>query len=76
MSMGQLLLTAFIAMLVFGPKQLPTLARQLGVLIKRGNDYKQQLYAILEAQNQALQLQENMKKAADADKTYKRGDVI
>lgn len=71
MSAGELLLTAFIALLVFGPKQLPTLARQLGALMKRVNDYKQQFYAFLEAENQAHQLQDNMKKAAEADEKYK-----
>ncbi len=70
MSTGELLLTAFIAMLVFGPNQLPTLARQLGALIKRVNDYKQQLFLFLEAQGQEHQLQDNIKKAAEADEKY------
>ena len=72
MSTGELLLTAFIAMLVFGPNQLPTLARQLGGLIKRVNDYKQQLFSFLEVQGQEHQLQDNMKKAAEADEKYKQ----
>lgn len=71
MSTGELLLTGFIAMLVFGPKQLPALAHQLGGLMKRFNEYKQQLSLFLEAQGQEHQLQENMKKAAEADEKYK-----
>lgn len=70
MSMGELLLTTLIALLVFGPERLPTLARQLGILVKRANHYKQQALLFWEEQKQALQLQENMKKADEADEKY------
>lgn len=70
MSMGELILTTLVALLVFGPERLPTLARQLGTLLKRANHYKQQALLFLEEQKQALQLQENMKKAEEADDKY------
>ncbi len=70
MSMGELLLTTLIALLVFGPERLPTLARQLGSLVKRAHHYKQQALLFLEEQKQLLQLQENIKKADEADKKY------
>lgn len=71
MSTGELLLTLFIALLVLGPKQLPDVARQLGRLIKQGNEYRQQLFRFFEEQRLEHQLQDNMKKAAEADEKYK-----
>ena len=70
MSMGELILTALVALLVFGPERLPTLARHLGALVQRAHHYKQQALLFLEEQKLALQLQENMKKADEADKKY------
>lgn len=70
MSTGELLLTSLIALLVFGPERLPTLARQLGTLVKRANHYKQQALLFLEKQKLDHELQENIKKANEADKKY------
>lgn len=71
MSTGELLLTATIALLVLGPNQLPIVARKLGQLMKQVHDYKQHLSVFLDAQSQAHQLQDNLKKAAEADEHYK-----
>jgi len=71
MSFGELLLTALIALFVFGPERLPILARQLGTLVKRANGYKQQALSFLEETKLEQQLQENIKKANKADEQYK-----
>lgn len=71
MSMGELLLTALVALLVFGPERLPTLARQLGSLVKQANKYRQQAMSFLEEAKLEQQLQENIKKANEADEQYK-----
>lgn len=70
MSLGELLLTTLIALLVFGPERLPTLARHLGKLFKHVNHYKQIAQQFLESQKNQLQLDENIKKAQTADKKY------
>ena len=70
MTTGELLLIAFVALVVFGPNRLPTLARQLAKFFKRVNHYKQQFYQFLEIQSLTQQLEENQKKAAKADEQY------
>ena len=50
MSMGELLLTTLIALLVFGPERLPALARHLGKLIQYINRYKQEASRFFDAQ--------------------------
>lgn len=70
MSAGELLLTLLIALLVFGPSKLPMLAHHLGKLIQRINHYKQQLAVFWQSQLKEQQLQENIKKANQADSNY------
>jgi sec-independent protein translocase protein TatB len=70
MSSGELLLTALVASLVLGPKQLPVVARQMGLLLRQLTHYKQQFSLFLAEQDQERQLQENLKKAAEADQHY------
>ncbi len=71
MSMGELLLIAFVALFVFGPDRMPTLARQLGTLLKKAQTYRQQLLLFWDKQEKKLQLEENQKKADKADAFYK-----
>jgi len=70
MSAGELLLTLLIALLVFGPSKLPMLAHHLGKLIQQINYYKQQLVVFWQSQLKEQQLQENIKKANQADSNY------
>ncbi len=70
MSAGELLLTLLIALLVFGPSKLPMLAHHLGKLIQRLTHYKQQLAIFWQSQLNEQQLQENIKKANQADSNY------
>jgi len=72
MSTGQLLLTMLVAMLVFGPSKLPMLAKHLALIINRLNQHKQHLMNFWQHQLNEQQLQENNKKAADADVTYQQ----
>lgn len=70
MSSGELLLTTLVALLVLGPKQLPVVARQVGLLLRQLTRYKQQWFLFLAEQDQAQQLQDNLKKAAKVDEQY------
>jgi len=72
MSSGQLLLTLLIALLVFGPDKLPMLARHAGQLIARLERYKQQASALWQSQLNEQQLQENTRKAHEADAVYQQ----
>lgn len=68
MSLGELLLTLLIALLVFGPERLPSVARHLGKLLGYANRYKQLALQWWEEQKKELQLQENIKKAEKIEK--------
>ncbi|MDP3705339.1 MAG: twin-arginine translocase TatA/TatE family subunit [Legionellaceae bacterium] len=74
MSMGQLILTMLVALLVFGPTKLPMLARHLGRVFAKFNYYKQQVILSWQKQLQddikEQQLLENIKKAKKADTSY------
>ncbi len=72
MSGGELLLTLLIALFVFGPKKLPMLAYHLGKLFGRLNGFKQQAVAFWQEQINEQQLQENTKKAEQADENYNK----
>ena len=72
MGSGEVLMTLVVALIVFGPNKLPTLARHLGILIRKFNGMKGKAYAILDEQMKHQTLSENEKKAADADKTYEK----
>ena len=67
MSAGQLLLIVLVALVVFGPTKLPTLATHLGQLLKKVNEYKQQARLIWQQYVNEQQLKENIQKAKDAD---------
>lgn len=72
MSSGELLLILLVTLLVFGPKKLPMLATHLGLLFKKINHLKQQASVWWQQQQQQLTLQENERKAQEADARYKQ----
>lgn len=71
MSSGELLLTFIVALIVFGPSKLPMLATHLGILLRKINQFKEQATSFWHQQIQEHQLQENQRKAGQADKQYK-----
>lgn len=70
MSSGELLLTLFVALIVFGPNKLPMLAEHLGKLYRFTNSMRHQLNRSIEEFIKEQQLLENEKKAQEADKNY------
>ena len=72
MSTGELFLTLLVALLVFGPDKLPMLARHLGKLMNRLNHYKQQATTYWQAQLNEEQLQQNIRKAQQAESEYQQ----
>lgn len=72
MSMGQLLLTMLVALLVFGPSKLPMLAQHLGQLMSKLNKYKQQAANLWQTQLNEQHLQENERRAFKADASYQK----
>ncbi|CAM3079555.1 TatB protein (twin arginine translocation) [Legionella steigerwaltii] len=72
MSSGELLVIFIVALIVFGPKKLPMLATHLGLLVRKFNQLKTQAAALWQQQLNALQLQENQRKAKEADEQYKK----
>ena len=68
MSFAELFLTLLVALLVFSPAKLPKLAYNLGKLARKVNHMKQQWSVFWQQQEQALQLEENLKKAEEADR--------
>ncbi|HBI22397.1 MAG TPA: preprotein translocase subunit TatB [Legionella sp.] len=73
MSTSELLLTVVVALVVFGPKKLPMLARHLGQLIAKGHHYQQQALAIWQSHLNKQRLQENRNRAQEADASYPQG---
>ena len=67
---SEFLLIFLVALIVFGPSKLPMLAHHLGKLMRRFEYYKQKFNVFWEEQVNEHQLQENIKKAHKADKTY------
>ena len=67
---GELLLIVIVAFIVFGPKKLPMLARHLGLLLRQVNQLKSKAAALWQEQLNELQLQENKRKAEEADRQY------
>lgn len=71
---GELILIVLVALLVFGPKKLPMLATHLGLVMRQISIWKNKINVLWEQQVQELQLQENQRKADEADKHYKTLD--
>ena len=70
MSAGEFFLTLLVALVAFGPNQLPMLAQHLGQWVAKGRRYKQLAVATWQSQLNALQLQENRNKAEEAEASY------
>ncbi len=75
MSSGELLVILIVALIVFGPKKLPMLATHLGILIRKFNQLKAQAAVLWQQQLHVLQLQENERKAKEADEQYKKEEA-
>lgn len=71
---GELLLILIVALIVFGPSKLPMLATHLGLLVRKITRIKDQAYSFWHNQLKEIQLQENLRKAKEADKKYKEHD--
>lgn len=67
---GELLLIVIVAFIVFGPKKLPMLAQHLGLLLRQVNQLKSKAATLWQEQLNELQLQENKRKAEEADRQY------
>jgi sec-independent protein translocase protein TatB len=70
MSSGELLLTAIVGLIVFGPSKLPMLATHLGQLLNKINTFKDQAALLWQEHLNKLQLQDNQRRAEEADKHY------
>jgi sec-independent protein translocase protein TatB len=66
----ELLVIFIVALIVFGPNKLPILATHLGILVRKLNQLKVHATAFWQQQLQEYQLQENQRKAEEADKSY------
>lgn len=70
MSLSELLLTAIVALIVFGPKKLPMLAHHLGRLMVKYNHYRQTVLLFWQQQRLSHQLEDNIRKAEQADRRH------
>ena len=72
MSSAELLIILLVALMVFGPSKLPMLASHLSRWLCIVNGYRRKLSHFWESQLNEHQLQENVKKADQAEKKYKK----
>lgn len=70
MSTGELFLTLIVALFVFGPNKLPMLARHLAQLMIKIEHYKKKASGLWLTLLNEQTLQENTKKAHEADVDY------
>lgn len=70
MSMGELFITFTVAVLAFGPKQLPLLAKHLSQAKAAMEQLRHHILQFWQAQINTLKFHENMQKAEDADQQY------
>lgn len=70
MSLPELLLILFVSLIVFGPKQLPMVARHLARVVRMLTHLKDQASQLWHTHLKEWQLMENEEKAAEADKQY------
>lgn len=71
MSSSELLLTFFVALIVFGPSKLPMLAEHLAKLLNQIDHFKKQATIFWQKQLDEHQLQENTRKAEQVDLIYR-----
>lgn len=67
----EILLIFIVALVVFGPTKLPMLASHLGLLVRKLQQLKIQAERFWQQQLNEYQLQENKRKAEEADQQYK-----
>ncbi len=67
MSILEMLVVMVVAMIVFGPNQLPELSRKLAKLYRLTQQLKSKAQEIIAKQQAELQLEENLKKAKQAE---------
>lgn len=72
MSLAELLVTLFVALIVFGPQKLPEVASRLGRVFFKLNRLKQQFSTAWQKQLDQEQLRENTRKAEKADLFYQK----
>lgn len=70
MNFSELLVILVVALVVFGPERLPTMARRLGLWASKFHQLKSKWDQELEQQLHQFKLQENEEKAKAADKKY------
>ncbi len=71
MTLSELLLIFFVACVVFGPSKLPMLATHLGKLVRKLTFFKEQASTFWHNQLNEWQLQENIRKAKEAEEKNK-----
>ena len=67
MSILEVLVVMVVAMIVFGPNQLPELSKKLAKLYRLTQQLKSKALEIIAKQQAELQLEENLKKAKQAE---------
>lgn len=72
MSIAELLVIFIVAVIFFGPAQLPTLAKKLADLIKLFRKNQTKWQTVVDQLNKEETLDENIKKALKADKHYQQ----
>jgi len=70
MSMAELFICLLVALIAFGPKQLPMVARHLGRAVRFLTQLKVQAIQYWHTQAKEWQLMDDEEKAAQADKMY------
>ena len=75
MSIAEILVIVFVALIVFGPEKLPELAKHLGKLAAKGKHIKDQLAQLWHQQQLQFDLDDNIKKAQEADKKYQNNNT-
>ncbi len=74
MSLAELLLIFFVAILAIGPKQLPMVAKHLGKAVRLFTHFKDQASQFWLEKVKEWQLIDSEEKAAEADKLYQSSD--
>lgn len=69
-SLGELLLTGVVAIVVLGPKRLPHAAYQLGKALRKVNQLLQPINHAFEQQAKQEELQRNIQRAEAAEKPF------
>ena len=69
MSLAELLIILLVAMVVFGPEKLPSVARHLGKWAAKGQQLKNKVLAQIDKEKLHLQLEDNIKKAETAERS-------